>query len=189
MSSSGRLRHIELIVLLGAMTAFTPMSIDMYLPALPLLGDDFGATPGHIQFSIASFFLGIAVGQAFYGPLSDRFGRTRPLYGGLALFVLASIACALAPSVDVLIVARFFQALGACAGTVISRAMVRDLFEPREAVQVFSLLLVQVTAGVLLFAGAWSGILQLYGVTTLLFIYVASIGCLFPNITAMAGED
>jgi DHA1 family bicyclomycin/chloramphenicol resistance-like MFS transporter len=115
-----RLRHIELIILLGAMTAFTPASIDMYLPALPVLGDEFRATPGHIQFSVASFFLGIAVGQGFYGPLSDRFGRTRPLYAGLTLFVLASIACAFAPSINFLIVVRFFQALGACAGPVIS---------------------------------------------------------------------
>jgi DHA1 family bicyclomycin/chloramphenicol resistance-like MFS transporter len=88
----------------------------------------------------ASYFLGLAVGQAFYGPLSDRYGRTRPLYIGLTLFVLASIGCALSPSIDFLIAVRFFQALGACSGQVISRAMVRDLFEPKEAVQVFSLL-------------------------------------------------
>jgi DHA1 family bicyclomycin/chloramphenicol resistance-like MFS transporter len=133
-------RKAELILLLGAVTAFAPMSIDMYLPALPLLGMEFGATAGHVQLSVASFFLGLAVGQGFYGPLSDRFGRTRPLYAGLLLFVLASIGCALAPTVDFLIVVRFFQALGACSGQVIARAVVRDLFEPREAVQVYSLL-------------------------------------------------
>jgi DHA1 family bicyclomycin/chloramphenicol resistance-like MFS transporter len=112
----------------------------MYLPALPALGLEFGASPGHVQLSVASFFLGLAVGQGFYGPLSDRFGRTRPLFFGLTLFVLASIGCALSPSIDFLIVVRFFQALGACSGQVIARAMVRDLFEPRESVQVFSLL-------------------------------------------------
>jgi Bcr/CflA subfamily drug resistance transporter len=137
---ASRQHSTELVVLLGALTAFTPLSVDMYLPALPALGAEFGASAGHVQLSVASFFLGLAVGQAFYGPLSDRFGRTRPLYIGLSLFVLASIGCALAPSMDFLIAARFFQALGACAGQVIARAIVRDLFEPKEAVQVFSLL-------------------------------------------------
>jgi DHA1 family bicyclomycin/chloramphenicol resistance-like MFS transporter len=73
----------------------------MYFPALPALGAEFNASPGHVQLSIASFFLGLAVGQGFYGPLSDRFGRTRPLYFGLSLFVLVSIGCALAPSIDI----------------------------------------------------------------------------------------
>ena len=332
MSPSDQHRRMELVILLGAVTAFAPVSIDMYLPALPILGAEFGASPGHVQLSVASFFLGLAVGQGFYGPLSDRFGRTRPLYAGLLLFVLASIGCALTPSMDFLIVMRFFQALGACSGQVISRAIVRDLFEPREAVQVFSLLVlvmgvspvlaplvggqilqwfpwrsifwviatlgaaglagsllrlhdthkgerktlaignvlrtyidlacdrsflgyvltggmamagmfayivgspyvfiehfhvttahfgyffginalglvlaaqvnarlvrhfssdaiirkvlaVQLVSGLILFAGAWTGFLQLYGIAALLFIYVSSVGCLFPNITAMA---
>ena len=332
MKNSERLHRIELIVLLGAVTAFAPMSIDMYLPSLPVLGDEFGASAGHVQLSVATFFLGLAIGQGFYGPLSDRFGRTRPLYAGLALFVCASIACALAPSINFLIAMRFFQALGACSGQVISRAVVRDLFEPKEAVQVFSLLvlvmgvspvlapllggqilqwypwraifwviaalgaaglagiwirlrethldrhrelvvgkvlrtygallrnrafigyvltggmamagmfayivgspyvfiehfhvttahfgfffgvnalglvlaaqlnarlvryyssdsiiqkvlMIQVASGLLLFVGVWSGVLQLYGVAAFIFIYVASVGCLFPNITAMA---
>jgi len=111
--TSVRHRKSELIVLLGAVTAFAPVSIDMYLPSLPVLGVEFGASAGHVQLSVASFFLGLAVGQGFYGPLSDRFGRTRPLYAGLLLFVLASIGCALAPSINFLIVVRFFQALGA----------------------------------------------------------------------------
>ncbi len=327
-----RQHRTELVVLLGAVTAFAPLSIDMYLPALPALGLEFGASPGHVQLSVASFFLGLAVGQGFYGPLSDRFGRTPPLYVGLSLFVLASIGCALSPSMDFLIAVRFFQALGACSGQVIARAIVRDLFEAREAVQVFSLLvlvmgvspvlaplaggqilrffewraifwamallgaaglagslirlrethvkkrhplvlsnvlsvygqllrdrvfvgyvvtggmamagmfayivgspyvfiehfhvttaqfgfvfginalglvlaaqlnarlvrrfssdaiirkvlIVQVITGLVLFAGSLSGVLQLYGVAALIFVYVSSVGCLFPNITAMA---
>src|SRR5206468_1996906 len=80
-------------------------------------------------------------GQAFYGPISDRFGRKRPLYAGLALFTMASAGCALAASIDTLIVLRFFQALGACSGQVIARAVVRDLFEAKESARVFSLLL------------------------------------------------
>jgi MFS transporter, DHA1 family, multidrug resistance protein len=134
-------RSAELIVLLGVLTAFAPVSIDMYLPALPTIGAAFGAEPGHVQLSLASFFLGLATGQAFYGPISDRFGRKRPLYAGLVIFALASAGCALAASIDILIVMRFFQALGACSGQVIARAVVRDLFEPRESARVFSLLL------------------------------------------------
>jgi MFS transporter, DHA1 family, multidrug resistance protein len=134
-------RHGELIVLLGTLTAFAPVSIDMYLPALPTIGIAFGAEAGRVQLSLASFFLGLATGQAFYGPISDRFGRKRPLYAGLFLFVLASAGCALATSIDILIVLRFLQALGACSGQVIARAVVRDVFEPRESAKVFSLLL------------------------------------------------
>jgi len=138
---NGHRRHTELIILLGALTAFAPVSIDMYLPALPTIGVAFGAEPGRVQLSLASFFLGLATGQAFYGPISDRFGRKRPLYAGLALFTMASAGCALAASIDTLIVLRFFQALGACSGQVIARAVVRDLFEARESARVFSLLL------------------------------------------------
>jgi MFS transporter, DHA1 family, multidrug resistance protein len=136
-----RERHTELIVLLGALTAFAPVSIDMYLPALPTIGAAFSAEPGHVQLSLASFFLGLATGQAFYGPISDRFGRKRPLYVGLLLFSIASSGCALSTSIDMLIVLRFFQALGACSGQVIARAVVRDLFEAKESARAFSLLL------------------------------------------------
>src|SRR5215467_3097478 len=134
-------RHGELIVLLGALTALAPVSIDMYLPALPTIGIAFGAEPGRVQLSLASFFLGVATGQAFYGPIADRFGRKKPLSVGLSLFAIASAGCAMAKSINMLIVLRFFQALGACSGQVIARAIVRDLFQPRESARVFSLLL------------------------------------------------
>src|SRR5262249_57729763 len=101
-------RHTELIVLLGSLTAFTPVSIDMYLPALPTIGVAFGAEPGRVQLSLASFFLGLATGQAFYGPISDRFGRKRPLYAGLTLFAIASAGCALAASLEMPIPLRSF---------------------------------------------------------------------------------
>src|SRR6266516_4680937 len=140
-------RHTETITLLGLLTALTPLSVDMYLPALPALGLAFSAEPGHVQLSLASFFLGLAIGQAFYGPLSDRFGRRLLLYTGLFLFVLASAGCALARSIDLLIALRFFQALGACSSQVIARAVVRDLFEAHEAVRVFSLLVLVMGVG------------------------------------------
>src|SRR5215831_12371696 len=93
-------RHAELIILLGTLTAFAPMSIDMYLPALPSIGSTFSATAGSVQLSLASFFFGMAIGQAFYGPLADRFGRKRPLFVGLSLFVAASAGCAVSMSIN-----------------------------------------------------------------------------------------
>ncbi len=133
-------KRLDIVVVLGTLMAFAPMAIDMYLPALPKIEQHFGSDETSVQLTLAVFFLGFALGQAFYGPFADRFGRKPPLYFGLILFIAASIACAFAPSVEVLIALRFVQALGACANGVIARAMVRDLYEPREAVRIFSLL-------------------------------------------------
>jgi DHA1 family bicyclomycin/chloramphenicol resistance-like MFS transporter len=133
-------KRLDIVVILGTLMAFAPMAIDMYLPALPTIAQDFGAEATRVQLTLAAFFLGFALGQAFYGPFADRFGRKPPLYFGLALFFTSSIACAYAPSVEVLIALRFVQALGACANGVVARAMVRDLYEPRDAVRIFSML-------------------------------------------------
>jgi len=151
-------RHrLEIVVLLGSLTAFAPMSIDMYLPALPGIASGLATDIGSVQLTLSSFFLGFALGQALYGPITDRFGRRKPLYAGVALFVLASLGCAAAPSVEALMALRFVQALGACAGVVTSRAMVRDLFDPVEAARVFSaLMLVMGVAPILApLAGGW----------------------------------
>src|SRR5579863_7950662 len=115
------------MVLLGVLTAFAPLSIDMYLPALPALETYFHATEGAVQFTLAMFMVGFALGQTLYGPLTDRFGRKPPLYIGMIVYTLSSGACALATSVGALTALRLLQSLGACAGSVISRAMVRDL--------------------------------------------------------------
>jgi DHA1 family bicyclomycin/chloramphenicol resistance-like MFS transporter len=131
----------QLALIFGALTAFTPLSVDMYLPGLPALAREFNATPGAVQLTLSSFFIGIALGQLFYGPICDRFGRKKPLYFGIVLFILASFACALVNSVEALIAMRFLQAFGCCAGMVMPRAMVRDLFEPREAARVFAMLM------------------------------------------------
>jgi len=136
-----RRSHLEIVLILGALTAFAPLAIDMYLPALPLIGERLGATPTQVQFTLASFFIGLALGQAIFGPLSDRFGRKPPLFFGLALFLGASVGCALSTEVEWLIALRFVQAFGAAAGMVVARAMVRDLFPPREVAGVFSTLM------------------------------------------------
>lgn len=128
------------LVLLGALTALGPLSIDMYLPALPAIEQNLQAPAGAIGLTLAAFFVGVALGQLFYGPVSDRFGRKKPLYFGLALYAIASIACACANTVTELIVFRFLQALGGCAGPVIARAIVRDRCGARESARAFSML-------------------------------------------------
>ena len=127
--------------MLGALTAFAPMSIDMYLPALPSIGRVFGATNGQAQLTLSAFLAGLAIGQFFYGPASDRWGRRPPLLFGVVLYVGASIVCALAPTIQVLMAARFVQALGGCAGQVIARAAVRDRYGARDSARVLSLLM------------------------------------------------
>ena len=116
---------IELI--LGGLAAVGPLSIDMYLPAFPAIATDFGVGEDRVQLSLAAYFVGLAVGQLGIGPLLDRFGRRRPLLIGLVLYIAASLACMVAPSIALLIAARFVQALGGSACMVASRAIVRDL--------------------------------------------------------------
>ncbi len=136
-----RQRFTILILILGTLVALGPLSIDMYLPAFPEIAANFGVSISEVELSLASFFAGIALGQLFYGALTDRFGRKPPVYLGLTVFCIASIACAFAENMGTLIALRFVQALGGSAGMVVSRAMVRDLFEPREGAQVFSILM------------------------------------------------
>jgi DHA1 family bicyclomycin/chloramphenicol resistance-like MFS transporter len=132
---------LRLLLVLGALSAFGPLAIDFYLPSFPALARDFATDVEHVQQSLAVYFIGLALGQLIYGPLADRFGRRGPLLFGVSLFTLASAACALASSLEWLIAARFVQALGGCAGMVVSRAVVRDLCEPVDAAKVFSQLM------------------------------------------------
>src|SRR6185369_4079405 len=120
---------LRLTIILGCLAAFGPLSIDMYLPSLPTLAQEFRADTAAAQLTLSIFFIGLALGQALYGPIADRVGRRRPLLAGIALYTLASCACALAPSIESLIVLRFAQALGGCAGMVIARSVVRDCFD------------------------------------------------------------
>lgn len=129
------------LFLLGALIAIGPLSIDMYLPGFPLIEQSLGAQAGAAEFTLASFFVGLALGQIVYGPLSDRFGRKKPLLAGFALYFLASVACAQASSIAALAAWRFVQALGGCAGMVIARAVVRDRCAAREAARAFSMLM------------------------------------------------
>ncbi|SFI89806.1 MFS transporter, DHA1 family, bicyclomycin/chloramphenicol resistance protein [Pseudomonas guineae] len=132
---------LRLLLILGALSAFGPLAIDFYLPSFPTLARVFATDVEHVQLSLAAYFVGLAMGQLAYGPLADRFGRRKPLLVGVALFSVASLACALAPSLEWLIAARFVQALGGCAGMVVSRAVVRDLCDPINSAKVFSQLM------------------------------------------------
>jgi len=133
-----------LVVILGLLSAIGPFSIDMYLPGFPAIAADLGTTIAKVTLSLSSFFIGISAGQFIYGPLLDRYGRKKPLYAGLSLYLVASGCCILAHSVGMLIGLRLFQAIGACAGLVASRAMVRDLFEVKDNARIFSLLMLVV---------------------------------------------
>jgi len=131
----------RLAIVLGALTAIGPLAIDMYLPALPTIAREFGADVAAVQVSLAAYFAGIAIGQAFYGPLSDAVGRKRALVFGLLVFVVSSIGCAWAGGVGTLVALRFLQALGGCAPIVIPRAVVRDYFDQRESIRMLSVLM------------------------------------------------
>jgi DHA1 family bicyclomycin/chloramphenicol resistance-like MFS transporter len=129
-----------LVTLLGAMTALGPLAIDMYLPSLPAIGADLHGSATQTQSTVAAFLAGMAIGQLLYGPASDRLGRKAPTLLGLAIYVAASAGCALAVSTPMLIGLRFVQALGGCAGAVISRAIVRDRFDHTETARMLSLM-------------------------------------------------
>jgi DHA1 family bicyclomycin/chloramphenicol resistance-like MFS transporter len=146
-----------LFVLLGAMIAMLAISFDLYLAALPRMGHELDAQPAAVQWTLSSFFIGLAIGQLLYGPVSDRIGRRPPLFFGIGLFIAASLGCALAPNIESLIALRFLQALGASAAATIARAIVGDLFELREGARFMSqLVLIQGLAPIFApYLGGW----------------------------------
>ncbi len=139
-----------IIVILGALSTISPFAIDMYLPMYPEMAASLHTTIGRIPLSLASYFVGLAAGQLFYGPLLDRFGRKLPLYAGLILFVVASILCLGSRTVEWLIVMRFVQAVGGCAAQVAAMSMVRDFFHVKETAKIISLLILIISASPLL---------------------------------------
>ncbi|MEK1906145.1 MAG: Bcr/CflA family multidrug efflux MFS transporter [Pseudomonas sp.] len=154
---------LRILLILGWLSAFGPMAIDFYLPTFPTLARHFATDVEHIQMSLASYFVGIALGQLIYGPMADRFGRRRPLLVGVVLFTLASLACALAQSLEALIIARFVQALGGCAGMVISRAVVRDMCDPLQSAKAFSKLMLVMGVAPILAPMGGGVLLDLFG--------------------------
>ncbi len=132
--------YFFIILILGALATISPFSIDMYLPGFPAIALDLNTTIDQVQLSLTAYLVGIAAGQLLYGPLLDRFGRKRPLYVGLTVYILASIGCAFTESIHALILMRFLQALGGCAGIVSAQALVRDIFPVSKTAQAFALI-------------------------------------------------
>ena len=133
------------ILLLASLTALGPLSIDMYLPALPQMANDFGVSTQMVANSLPAYFLGLAIGQLIYGPVSDRIGRKKPLYFGLSLYIIASLLCVFANSEWSLIAARVLQALGGCVGVVIARAAIRDRLDMQASAQAFASMMIVTT--------------------------------------------
>lgn len=137
-------KKFKLILILGALTALGPFSIDMYLPGFSGIAKDLNTSVAKVAMTLSSYFIGISVGQLLYGPLLDRFGRKKPLFIGLVVYIFASLGCVFVKEIDTFIGLRFIQAVGSCAATVASVAMVRDLFPVKEIPKVFSLLMLVV---------------------------------------------
>ena len=179
------LRRFELVTLFGVLTVFTPLAVDMYMPALPTIARDFHVSIAAVEHSLAAYFLGLAIGQAVVGPLSDRFGRRTPMMIGLGLYVLGSMACALAPGPLTLDAARFAQATGGCAGTVLARACVRDIFPPGHAARIFAQMLLILSVSPL-FAPLFGGWLML--VAEWRWIFWIQAGLALPALLAVAAR-
>ena len=130
-----------LLAVLALLSSFTPLSIDMYLPALPVIAIDLHGTAGDIQLTLSAFMIAFGFGQIFYGPAGDRFGRRPVILGGLAIYVVTSIGCAFAVEAGHLVGLRFLQGLAACGGVVLARTMVRDLAEKDQAARAMSLMM------------------------------------------------
>jgi MFS transporter, DHA1 family, multidrug resistance protein len=150
-------------IVLGLLSAIGPFAIDMYLPALPEIGRDLGASTSVTQLSLLAFFVSFALAQLVYGPLSDMFGRKLPLYLGITIFAFASIGCALAPDIETLIAFRFVQGIGGAAGMVIPRAVVRDMHTGVMAARLMSLLMLVFSISPILAPLSGSAVIGFYG--------------------------
>lgn len=178
-------QRTRLVVILGALSTFGPLSIDMYLPALPQLARDFGASASSIQLTLSACLIGLALGQVVAGPLSDTYGRRRPLLIGVSAYAAASLLCALAPSLLLLIILRFVQGLAGAAGIVIARAIVRDLHSGVAAARFFSLLMIvsglapilaPILGGQVLQFTSWRGVFVILFVIGVMLLVLAALG-------------
>jgi MFS transporter, DHA1 family, multidrug resistance protein len=178
-------RYVQLVVVLGALIALGPLTIDMYLPAFPRIAADLDASDSAVQLTITGMLLGLAVGQLVIGPLSDAFGRRRPLVVGLCSHVCASVLCALAPSIVLLATVRVVQGLSGAAVSVVAMAIVRDLFEGVAVARIMSRLMLVIglapilapsLGGLVLGFTSWRGIFVVLAVAGVLLVVVAALG-------------
>lgn len=171
------------LILMGALTAIGPVSIDMYLPAFPSIATGLNATHSQVERTLAIYLIGMSVAQLAYGPLADRYGRKPPLYGALSLYIVASAGCAIAPNIEVLTASRLLQAMGGAAGMVISRAVVRDHYDTQEAARALSMLMLimgvapilsPLIGGQVLALTGWRGIFVLITVSAIILLWTVS---------------
>lgn len=188
LAERSRRQTFFLILILGALNAITPFTIDMYLPAFPRIAADFHTSIEKVALSVSAYFFGFALGQLIYGPLLDRFGRKPPLYAGLLLYIIATIGCFTSSSIQMLWAMRFVQALGGCVASVAAMAMVRDFFPVHKSAGVISLLVLILGASPLLapttgsFIVGWWGwqfVFIMLAVITLLIL--AAVFFFLPN--------
>lgn len=163
-------KYIKLILILGSLTALGPFSIDMYLPGFAGIAKDLNTSVANVSMTLSSYFIGISAGQLLYGPLLDRFGRKKPLFIGLLVYILASLGCVFVADINMFIGLRFIQAIGSCAATVASVSMVRDLFPVKDIPKVFSLLMLVVGLSPMLAPTIGGYITADYGWHTVFFI-------------------
>jgi DHA1 family bicyclomycin/chloramphenicol resistance-like MFS transporter len=186
-SSTQQRQERWIVLLLGLLCAVPPFAIDMYLPAFSHIAAEYNVPTAKISFSLSTFYVGFAVGQLAYGPLLDRFGRKKPLYLGLAVFILASIGCALAPSLRTFAAIRFLEALGGCAGRVGAVAMVRDYFPVERIAKIFSFLFLAIGVSPLLAPMIGSLMMTTFG-WRWIFALLAAIGLVILALTRFLPE-
>ncbi|MFC0878409.1 multidrug effflux MFS transporter [Saccharicrinis sp. FJH2] len=177
--------RFKTILILGILTAYVPFSIDSYLPAVPNIAEYFGTSTARMTFSLTTFFIGFSLGQIIYGPLLDRVGRKKPLYVGVTISILASIACIFSWSASSFILFRFIQALGASVASVSALAMVRDFFPPEESSKIFSLLVLVIGSSPLLAPYLGSHIMQLFN-WHWIFAFLILIGIAVMSLVKLA---
>jgi DHA1 family bicyclomycin/chloramphenicol resistance-like MFS transporter len=176
---SSRRHVLRFTLILGSLTAFAPFATDMYLSSFPTLAQYFATDLNKVQLSLSIFFFGLAAGQLIYGPLIDRFGRKPPLVAGIALFVASSILLVLADSIDSFVILRLLQAIGGCAGMIVSRAIINDLFEPRDGARILSLMMLVTGLGPIIAPIAGGYLLAFVGWQSI-FVFLALFGaCCF----------
>jgi MFS transporter, DHA1 family, multidrug resistance protein len=174
--------YIGYVLILGLLTALGPFSIDMYLPGFGDIAASLKTSVATVGLSLSSYFIGISLGQLLYGPLLDRHGRKKPLYAGLALYIVATLICMQARDINTLIILRFIQAVGSCAAAVASMAMVRDLFGAKDSAKVFSLLLLVVGASPMIAPTAGGYVVATFGWRTV-FLVLLILGVLITLLT------
>jgi len=163
-----------IIILLGFLAALGPFTLDMYLPAFPAIARDLQTTAAALALTVSSNFIGIGIGQLFYGPLLDRFGRKKPLYVGLFIYLIASLACMMSYHLNEMILWRFVAGLGGCVASVVAFAVVRDLFAVEERAKIFSMTMLVMGASPL-FAPSIGNLLTLFVGWRMLFLVLTMI--------------